>query len=150
MLTGCRLREIMHARREWVDHDRSMLLLPDSKTGQRKIALSTAVMEIIDSMPDNEWLIPGRGHGEPLMTPYPAWKLIKARADLPPELRIHDLRHTAGSLGHQAGLSQKQIQIMLGHKQMATTERYLHGSVGDESIIAAKMAMIIGGASLPG
>jgi integrase len=146
MVTGCRLREIMHARREWVDHDRCLLLLPDSKTGQRRIPLSGAAMAIIEAMPEADWLIPGRVHGEPMVTPYRPWALIKRRAGLPRELRIHDLRHTAGSLGHMAGLSQKQIADMLGHKQLSTTERYLHGVVGDRAVVAEKMGELIAGA----
>lgn len=133
MLTGCRLREIMDARREWVDEARNLLLLPDSKTGQRKIYLSPAAMRIIGGISKKEtWLIPGRGEGVHMDTPYTAWSVIKKAAGLPMELRLHDLRHTAGSLGHAAGLSQKQIQILLGHKQASTTERYIHGQRGDE------------------
>lgn len=147
MLTGCRLREIMHAQRDWVDTERQLLVLPDSKVGQRKIALSGPAMDIINGIATTEtWLIPGRRHGQPMDTPYKAWARIKERAGLPAELRIHDLRHTAGSLGHMAGLSQKQIQIMLGHKQMSTTERYLHGATGDDAVIAAKLGSVITGA----
>lgn len=147
MLTGCRLREIMHAQRDWVDTERQLLVLPDSKVGQRKIALSGPAMDIINGIAATEtWLIPGRRHGQPMDTPYKAWARIKERAGLPAELRIHDLRHTAGSLGHMAGLSQKQIQIMLGHKQMSTTERYLHGATGDDAVIAAKLGSVITGA----
>jgi len=144
LLTGCRLREIMHAKREWVDETRRLLLLPDSKVGQRKIALSPQCMEIIATIPKTaEWLIAGRIHGEPLITPYAVWKKVKKRAGLPDELRIHDLRHSAGSLGHMAGLSQKEIAIMLGHKQLSTTERYLHGHNGAQATIADKMAETI-------
>lgn len=147
MLTGCRLREIMHAQRDWVDTERQLLLLPDSKVGQRKIPLSGPAMDIINSIASTEtWLIPGRRHGQPMDTPYKAWKRIKERAGLPMELRIHDLRHTAGSIGHMAGLTQKQIQILLGHKQMSTTERYLHGATGDDAVIAAKLGNVISGA----
>lgn len=144
MLTGCRLREIMHAKSAWVDRERSLLLLPDSKTGQRKIALSPAAMDVIDAMPDGqEWLIPGKSKGEPLEAPYKAWKLIKSTAELPAELRIHDLRHTVGSLGHMSGLSQKQIQLLLGHKQIGTTARYLHGSTGETAAVAEKIGNVI-------
>jgi len=147
LLTGCRLREIMHAKREWVDETRRLLLLPDSKVGQRKIALSPQCMAIIATIPKaNEWLIPGRIHGEPMITPYSVWKKVKKRARLPDELRMHDLRHSAGSLGHMAGLSQKEIAIMLGHKQLSTTERYLHGHNGAQATIADKMAETISAA----
>ncbi len=144
LLTGCRLREIMHAKREWIDETRRLLLLPDSKVGQRRIALSPQCMEIINTIPRaDEWLIPGRVHGEPMQTPYRPWRLVKKRAGLPEKLRIHDLRHSAGSLGHMAGLSQKEIAIMLGHRQLSTTERYLHGHNGTQATIADKMSQTI-------
>ena len=143
MITGCRLNEIMSARREWVDVERRLLLLPDSKVGQRRIPLSQAAMDIIATVHEGKWLIPGRVHGQHLQTPYKLWKLIKQRAGLPMELRHHDLRHTAGSLGHMAGLTQKQIATMLGHKQLSTTERYLHGFVGDNAKSADTISSVI-------
>jgi integrase len=150
LLTGCRLREIMHAKRAWIDQDRSLLLLPDSKVGQRKIALSAQALAIAVSVPQvEEWLIAGRVKGQPLITPYKVWTKVKKAARLPKELRLHDLRHSAGSLGHMAGLSQKDIQIMLGHKQMSTTERYLHGHVGANAAIADKMSATIASAWAP-
>jgi integrase len=133
LITGCRLNEIMSARQSWVDRSRSLLLLPDSKVGQRRIALSSAAMEIIDSIPAGEWLIPGRTDLEHLKHPHGMFTRIKARAQLPADLRPHDLRHTAGSLAHMAGLTQKQVATMLGHRQIATTARYLHGFAGDDA-----------------
>jgi len=146
MLTGCRLREIMHARQAWVDQERALLLLPDSKVGQRKISLSPTCMSIINTMPAGEWLIPDRTPDRPMQDPYRAWDRIKAAADLPEALRLHDLRHTAGSLAHMAGMSQKQIQTLLGHAQMATTERYLHGLTGDHALVVGKLGDVITGA----
>lgn len=133
LITGCRLNEIMSSKQAWIDRDRSLLLLPDSKVGQRRIPLSEAAMEIINGIEEGEWLIPGRIAGEHLMHPQGIWKRIKARAKLPAEMRLHDLRHTAGSLAHMAGLTQKQVATMLGHRQLSTTERYLHGLATDQA-----------------
>ena len=46
-------------------------------------------------------------------------KILKAN-DLP-HIRFHELRHTAGSLLLEQGLSAKQIQEYLGHEQVSTT-----------------------------
>lgn len=143
LLTGCRLNEIMSARQEWVDHERKLLLLPDSKVGQRRISLSDAAMDIIVSIPEGDWLIPGRVEGEHMKHPHGMFKRIKARAKLPTDLRPHDLRHTAGSIAHMSGLTQKQVATMLGHRQLSTTERYLHGYESDNARSVDKVGTVI-------
>jgi integrase len=40
LLTGARFREILHAKWEYVDFNRAMLNLPDSKTGKKSVFLS--------------------------------------------------------------------------------------------------------------
>jgi integrase len=37
LLTGARLREVLHAKWEYVDFNRALLNLPDSKTGKKSI-----------------------------------------------------------------------------------------------------------------
>lgn len=141
-LTGCRLNEIAASRRDWVDVERRVLVLPDSKVGPRVVPLPAAAMRIIEAMPPHQWLIPGRQPHRHLGHPWEAWKKLKAAAGLPPRLRIHDLRHTAGSMGHAAGLSQRQIADQLGHRDLATTARYLHG-VGSAAAAAEVMAAAV-------
>ena len=142
-LTGCRLNEIQSARREWVDVERRLLILPDSKTGPRKINLPQAALDIIAAMPPNKWLIPGKIGGSHMTQPHTAWDRVVEHAGLPPETRIHDLRHTFGSIGHRHGLTQKQIADMLGHRNLATTERYLHGFVEDRAVAVDMVAQVV-------
>ena len=143
-LTGCRLSEIMTARRAWADLGRMVLVLPDTKTGPRVVALSPQAAAIIAAIPeDQEWLIPGKIKGTHMRTPWIAWERLKTSAGLPPGARLHDLRHTAGSLGHAAGMSQRQIADMLGHKDLATTARYLHGIAGDRARVAAAVSAAV-------
>lgn len=147
LLTGCRLREIMHARREWVDLERGLLLLPDSKVGQRTINLPAAALEVIQDGPAGAaWLVPGKVPGKPLQSPYRAWARIKARAGLPAKLSPHGLRHTIGTLADKSGMSQKEIAMLLGHRQLSTTERYTHGYGSDGARLASAMGDVIAGA----
>src|SRR3546814_11164655 len=49
----------------------------------------------------------------------------RQRAGLP-EVRIHDLRHTFASYLINAGRSIYEVQRILGHTQIKTTQRYSH------------------------
>src|ERR1700675_312018 len=51
ILTGARLREILHARWEHVDFERGVIFLPDSKTGKKPIYLSAASLAILAALP---------------------------------------------------------------------------------------------------
>lgn len=57
---------------------------------------------------------------------YNHYKKIQKKLGLR-EIRLHDLRHTAGSLLINNGLSPKQVQEFLGHEQISTTlDIYTH------------------------
>ena len=61
------------------------------------------------------------------MTPKVIWALVKAaaaRANIE-RLAPHDLRRTCARLCHLAGGELDQIQFLLGHVSIQTTERYL-------------------------
>ena len=48
-------------------------------------------------------------------------------------LRFHDLRHTTGSWLAQAGVVTSEIQQILCHKSIATTQRYIHHSTSGKA-----------------
>lgn len=50
-----------------------------------------------------------------------------------PELACHDLRRTYAQLGYQAGVAATQVSILLGHANLATTQRYLNLDVDLEA-----------------
>jgi integrase len=60
-------------------------------------------------------------------SPKVVWGVVKqkARACGIPCLAPHDLRRTCARLCHQAGGELEQIQFLLGHVSVQTTERYL-------------------------
>ena len=67
------------------------------------------------------------------------WAIVKANAKCCglPSVAPHDLRRTCARLCHQAGGELDQIQFLLGHVSIQTTERYLgckqrfHDAVND-------------------
>lgn len=134
MLTGARLREVMHARWQWLDWDAAQLVVPADhhKTGNhdgedRIIHLPPAAIEILRVLRETHpgpWVIPGKGSG-PLIGYRKQWLAIRADAGLP-TLRIHDLRHTFASHAVSAGLSLAQIGELLGHRTPSTTAVYAH------------------------
>jgi integrase len=71
------------------------------------------------------------------------WKPAVSKAELEPELRFHDLRHSCASILISRGAHPKEIQARLGHASITTTlDRYGHlfpslGSQLDESLEVA-------------
>jgi integrase len=54
------------------------------------------------------------------------WVAVRKAAGLPPELTLHGLRHSVGTVGAIAGMSMPELQALLRHRQPGTTARYIH------------------------
>ncbi|QYI99721.1 tyrosine-type recombinase/integrase [Thalassovita mediterranea] len=126
LLTGCRLSEIQKAKWSWVRGN--ILLLPDAKTGPRRVMLSKSALEVLSALPrlpDNPHIIAGKVEGQFATDLQKPWRRIRKTAKLE-DVRIHDLRHTYASLAAAAGHSLPVIGKLLGHTQAQTTARYAH------------------------
>jgi integrase len=149
MLTGARLREILTARWDYIDWDRGLMFLPDSKTGRKTLYLSEVALALLEDLPKvagNPHIIPGEGKEKPradLKRPWAAivraagliegaseakgkGKAAKGRPQKRPTVRIHDLRHTFAATGAGSSLGLPVIGKLLGHSQARTTQRYAH------------------------
>lgn len=62
------------------------------------------------------------------------FKPALVRAGLPPEVRIHDLRHTSASLYLQSGATLREVMEIHGWRQLQTALRYLHTT---DSLVSA-------------
>lgn len=62
-----------------------------------------------------------------------------------PEIRFHDLRHTAATLLLRSGASLKSVQYTLGHSTVHTTMRYLHLLPGMEEEDMARLNSLLFG-----
>lgn len=130
LFTGARLREILHLKWTDVDFERGFLNLGDSKTGPKPVWLNDAAAAVLSNLPRlGGYVIAGNSAGDEdekarydLKGP---WEAIRTRAGIQ-DVRIHDLRHSYGSIAAGAGQNAPIIQTLLGHRQISTTQRYMH------------------------
>jgi len=129
LLTGARLNEVLTAKWEWLDAERCILALPDSKTGAKPVYLSDAALAVLDDQSSysasSSFVFPGAGAEGRMINLRKPWTRICARAELQ-QVRLHDLRHTAASIAVAQGASLPIIGKLLGHSQAQTTQRYAH------------------------
>lgn len=128
ILTGARKSEAGWARWSDVDFERAVWTIPLSKSGRaRHVPLSEAALQVLRRRLNNhsEYIFPNPKTGLPLKHFHNTWDRIRKRAGLP-EVRIHDLRHNFASLLINSGRSLYEVQKLLGHADISTTQRYAH------------------------
>jgi len=129
ILTGARKMEVINARWEDVDLDRRQWRIPITKAGRpRYVPLSSGVLHLLANVPhkeDNPWVFPNPKTGKPYISIFNSWNAARIAAGLA-DVRIHDLRHSFASFLVNAGRSLYEVQRILGHTQIKTTQRYAH------------------------
>lgn len=122
--TGCRKSEIQKAKREWFQGDK--LMLPDSKTGTKIVALNSFAQRVVAEIPkvnDNPYLIVGRRPGAFLASPKEPWKRLRKASGIE-DLNMHDLRRYFASVAISTGQTLEQAMQLLGHTEAQTTKDY--------------------------
>lgn len=150
ILTGARLNEMLTLKWSFVDLQRGLLFLPDSKTGQKSIRLSDAAIIILSELPrlaGNPYVLAGRLEGQHLINLQKPWRRIRERAALD-DVRIHDLRHSFASVAAASGGSLPMIGKLLGHSQPQTTARYAHLADDPVNDLNQRVGSIIAAAML--
>ena len=126
LFTGCRLREILHLQWSFVDFEREMLFLPDSKTGRKPVILSSAALAVLEGLPRvGRYVVPGDNLFRPRHDLQRPWLALSKRAGLQ-GVRLHDLRHSFAATGAGSGMGLPVIGKLLGHRNLETTSRYAH------------------------
>ena len=129
VLTGARKREVLDARWADLDQARRFRRIPLSKSGKaRHVPLSDGVLKLLALVPrldDCPWVFANPETREPFADIFFPWNKARQAAGLP-DVRIHDLRHSFASFLVNAGRSLYEVQKLLGHSQMRTTQRYAH------------------------
>jgi len=128
ILTGARKSEASQARWENINLQTGVWTVPLSKSGKpRYIPLSQAAIELLEKrrVNGNEYVFPSPKTGRPLIHLYYPWDKIRKQAGIS-DVRIHDLRHNFASLLVNHGRSLYEVQKLLGHADISTTQRYAH------------------------
>ena len=89
-----------------------------------------------------KWLFTGQMGGP--LTPHAVRKHTRSIALQNPDLQDlspHVLRHTYATLLVARGVDLKTIQSLLGHESIETTSRYLHPTVTDLALAAARLEL---------
>ncbi len=126
LLTGCRQSEIRTL--EWRDYREGHLFLSDSKTGPRTVWLSSVTRKVLDGLPRSaRWVFPAPRRCGPMTADslYGIWRSLREAARVP-EVRLHDLRHSYASFALRRGEAVPTIGRLLGHRDPATTLKYIH------------------------
>lgn len=126
LLTGCRQSEIRTL--QWNEYREGNLYLRDSKTGPRTVWLSSTARLELDRLPrTHSWVFPAPKRRGPMSSDslYRFWKSIRTIVGMP-DVRLHDLRHTYASVALQEGEAVSTIARLLGHRDSATTLKYMH------------------------
>lgn len=137
MLTGVRWSNLAAARWDNIDLKTSSWVIPaeKSKAGhEMRIHLRAEAVELLEGQkerhPDSPWVFPSPNgamrDGKPthLIDPMLSWKAVLKLAGITERLTPHDLRRSFGSILLEEGVPMPAVSKMLGHRNVATTERH--------------------------
>lgn len=142
ILTGARRREVLDAQWNDFDFDTMMWRIPMTKSGKpRHIPLSDGVIRLLRSIPktNSSYVFANPNTLKPYTSIFNPWSTARHNAGLD-DVRLHDLRHSFASFLVNNGRSLYEVQKLLGHSQIKTTQRYAHLSQ-DTLREAASVAM---------
>jgi integrase len=139
LLTGARKRELLDARWQDFDLQAKTWHIPMTKSGRPLlIPLSNEACQLLhdlryalpallekSDLAEVQWVFPNPKTNQPFVSIFNAWNTARVKAGLS-GLRIHDLRHSFASALVNHGIPIYDVQKLLGHQSIKTTERYSH------------------------
>ena len=130
--TGMRVSEAVHLRPANIDSQRMMIRIELSKGHKgRDVQLSPKLLELLRcywrKVRPGEWMFPGQIPNQPLTREAVGDAVVQAgqRAGLKKHTTPHSLRHAYAVHLLEAGTDVRRIQLLLGHRSLSTTARYL-------------------------
>lgn len=136
LFSGARLSEILELEWQHVDATAGTLALPKVKGGTRQAHpvgdATMALIGAIDRIKGSPWVFPRKTDAARHVSPEVvenAWQRIRVHAGMP-DVHIHDLRHTVGTIASASGANAFVIRDLLRHKGVAMTNRYVNKAAG--------------------
>jgi integrase/recombinase XerD len=136
---GLRISEVLGLRVDDIDSQRMVIRVRQGKGSKdRYVMLSPRLLTLLrDYWKANRrrkvyqpspWLFPGNVPGQPITdgAVYEACEEACRAAGLEKHVTVHTLRHTFATHLLESGTDLRTIQILLGHRSLNTTARYLH------------------------
>ena len=138
LVTGARKQEALKAEWGHIDWTAKVWRIPLSKSGKvRHIVLSQTALDFLNLIQQRNqellgnaylncpFVFPNPTTRQPFQNIFYAWNTARRLAGVP-DIRIHDLRHTFASTLVNQGVALYEVQKLLGHANIKTTERYAH------------------------
>lgn len=140
---GLRVSEATHLKVGDIDSQRMMLRVEQGKCQKdRYVMLSPKLLEILRAywkvQRPTDWLFPGRIPGRPLNRSSVdlVCKEARRRCGIKKPITPHSLRHAFATHLLEAGTDVRKIQLLMGHRSLATTAKYL--KVARSTVCATK------------
>ncbi|MEO7774566.1 MAG: tyrosine-type recombinase/integrase [Steroidobacteraceae bacterium] len=129
---GLRISEVTHLKVPDIDSQRMVIRVDQGKGNKdRYVMLSPRLLEVLRSYWTEErpktWLFPGEIAGRPITRNAVGQACDKAHraCGIKKPITPHSLRHAFATHLLEAGTDVRRIQLLLGHRSLATTSRYL-------------------------
>ncbi|WP_434718127.1 site-specific integrase [Paraburkholderia sp. A1BS-2L] len=129
---GLRISEVAHLKATDIDSKRMVIRVNQGKNRKdRYVMLSPRLLDVLrtywhDAHP-RDWLFPGDIPGRPI-TPTAirlACSLARERSGIQKPISPHSLRHAFATHLLENGTDVRRIQLLMGHRSLATTSKYL-------------------------
>ena len=130
---GLRLSEVLRLKLSDIDSERMILRVEQGKGKKdRNVMLSPALLQSLRTYwkqcRPRVWLFPGHRGRRPL---HPtllqrAFRQARDQARITKPVSFHSLRHSFATQLLESGVNVRTIQALLGHRSLATTQRYTH------------------------
>lgn len=136
ILTGARKNEVLKAKWEDFNFEQRVWRIPVTKSGKaRHVPISDGVIHLLQSLPHTcDYVFANPKTHKPFVSIFCSWNTARKSVGLE-DVRIHDLRHSFASFLVNNGRSLYEVQRILGHTQIKTTQRYAH--LSNDSLLAA-------------